>query len=135
MHSSGSSLAAARAIACVAFVSTVAALSACGSHGRSVPPDESPPGATGDAPALNTLTESERAEGWRLLFDGKTTAGWRGYKKDSMPDGWQAIDGELTRVAPAGDIITVDQFGDFELALEWKVEPGGNSGIFYRVTE
>jgi len=52
-----------------------------------------------------------------------------------MPDGWQVVDGALTRVARATDIVTVDQFGDFELTLEWRLPPNGNSGIFYRVTE
>jgi hypothetical protein len=72
---------------------------------------------------------------WRSLFDGRTTAGWRGYKRADMPRGWQVVDGALTRVDQAGDIVTADEFGDFELALEWKVAPGGNSGIMYRVTE
>src|SRR3970282_1209719 len=63
--------------------------------------------------------------GWRLLFDGKSTDGWRGYHMDSMPSGWQAVDGALTRVGEGRDIITRDQFADFELTLEWKVAPGG----------
>ncbi|HET9276205.1 MAG TPA: DUF1080 domain-containing protein, partial [Gemmatimonadales bacterium] len=83
----------------------------------------------------NTLTPAERAAGWKLLFDGRTTAGWRGYRSDRMPPGWQVIDGALTRVEAAGDIITEQRFRDFELALEWKVDPGGNSGIFYRAIE
>src|SRR5437879_10139157 len=92
------------------------------------------------APALsaqspNTLTPAERATGWRLLFDGKTTAGWRGFKMDSLPSGWQVVNGALTRVAAAGDIVTREQFRDFELSLEWNVAPGGNSGIFYRASE
>src|SRR5918993_1006747 len=64
---------------------------------------------------------------WRLLFDGKTTAGWRGFRQDRVPDGWQAVDGALTRVGKGSDIITSEQFGDFELTLEWKIAPGGNS--------
>ena len=72
---------------------------------------------------------------WRPLFDGRTTEGWRGYHMDSMPSGWQVVDGALTRVGPGADIITKDQFANFELALDWKVAPGGNSGIMYRVTE
>lgn len=84
---------------------------------------------------VNTLTPAERAAGWKLLFDGKTTAGWRGYRSDRMPPGWQVTDGALTRVGTAGDIITEQRFRDFELALEWKVDPGGNSGIFYRAIE
>ena len=85
--------------------------------------------------APNTLSAKERADGWRLLFDGKTAAGWRGYRQQALPGGWQAIDGALTRVGQAGDIVTIDQFGDFELTLEWKLGSNGNSGVFYRVVE
>jgi len=85
--------------------------------------------------APNTLSAKERAEGWRLLFDGKTAAGWRGYRQPSLPRGWQAIDGALTRVGEAGDIVTIDVFGDFELTLDWKLAANGNSGVFYRVVE
>jgi len=84
---------------------------------------------------VNALTDAERAASWRLLFDGKSTDGWRGYHMDSMPSGWQAVDGALTRVGEGRDMITRDQFADFELTLEWKVAPGGNSGVMYRVTE
>jgi 3-keto-disaccharide hydrolase len=85
--------------------------------------------------SYNMLTSAEQAEGWRLLFDGQTTSGWRGYRKPTMPAGWQVVDGALTRVAEAGDIVTTEQYRDFELALEWQVGKGGNSGIFYRVSE
>ncbi len=78
---------------------------------------------------------SQGARPWRSLFDGKTTAGWRGYRQAQLPAGWQVVDGALTRVGAGGDIVSVDQFGDFELSLEWKIAPGGNSGVFYRVTE
>ena len=81
------------------------------------------------------LTAAERAAGWRSLFDGRSTAGWRGYRQEAIPAGWQAIDGALTRVAPAGDIVTLEQYRNWELSLEWRVEEGGNSGIFYRVSE
>jgi hypothetical protein len=83
----------------------------------------------------NTLSPSERAAGWRLLFDGRTTAGWGGFARDSMPSGWHVVDGALTRVAQAGDIVTRDQFENFELTLEWNVAVGGNSGIFYHVAD
>jgi hypothetical protein len=72
---------------------------------------------------------------WRTLFDGRSLAAWRGFKKASVPAGWQIVDGALTRVGEAGDLITRDEFRDFELELEWKVAEGGNSGIMYRVTE
>ena len=75
---------------------------------------------------------------WRSLFDGQTTNGWRAYKGTGMHPQWQARDGMLTvagKGGDAGDIVTNDQFGDFELELEWKVPRGGNSGIFYRAAE
>jgi hypothetical protein len=86
----------------------------------------------------NTLTPAEIAAGWRLLFDGSTTTGWRGYKQDAFPaKGWKVENGELTVLAGGGggDIITADQFADFELSLEFKCAPKANSGIIYRVSE
>jgi uncharacterized protein YceK len=92
----------------------------------------------------NTLSAQEKADGWKLLFDGRTTNGWRGYKMNAMPPGWQVIDGAMVKVKPgeggkgAGggdDIISVEEFGDFELVVDWKIVPDGNSGILYRVTE
>jgi hypothetical protein len=88
-----------------------------------------------DARRANSLTPEEMEQGWQLLFDGSSTGGWRGYNRSDMPEGWQAVDGALTRVAEAGDIITLEQYGDFELALEWLLRPRGNSGVFYRATE
>jgi len=89
-----------------------------------------------DKSTTTVLTTAERAEGWRLLFDGSSLDAWRGYRKPAIPGGWQAIDGSLVLVgAGAGDIITRDQFRNFDLRLEWKVAEGGNSGIFYRATE
>ena len=69
------------------------------------------------------------------LLAGDPAQHWRGYRQDELPAGWQMVDGALTRVAPAGDIITREQYGNFELTLEWKISPGGNSGIFFRVVE
>jgi len=92
-------------------------------------------GAIAAQPTMNTLTAKERADGWRLLFDGKTTTGWHGFRQQTMPGGWQAVDGALTRVGEAGDIVTADEFGDFELEIDWKIGEAGNSGIFYRGTE
>jgi hypothetical protein len=83
----------------------------------------------------NTLTKEEKSQGFRLLFDGKTGKGWRGYRKKELPAGWQVIDGALTRVAEAGDIVSEGQYANFELRLQWMIEKGGNSGIMYRVSE
>ena len=85
--------------------------------------------------ANNTLTPAEQAAGWRLLFDGRSTAGWRGYREQAMPNGWKVADGTLTKTDATGDIITTDQFADFELSLEWRIARGGNAGLFYRGTE
>ena len=84
---------------------------------------------------LRTHAASGRQGEWRSLLDGKTTAGWRGYRQKTIPDGWTVVDGALTRAGKGGDIITADQFGDFELTLEYNVAPGANSGVFFRVTE
>jgi Domain of Unknown Function (DUF1080) len=81
------------------------------------------------------VTTAAQLHGWRPLFDGKTTAGWRGFRQKAIPDGWKVVDGTLTRAGTGGDIISIDQFGDFELTLEWNVAAGGNSGVFFRVTE
>jgi hypothetical protein len=83
------------------------------------------------------LTAEERAEGWRPLFDGTSLAGWRIYHGGPPTSGWQVQDGTITRVAGpgVGDLVTNDTFANFELALDWKVAPGGNSGIIYRVDD
>src|SRR5688572_31690938 len=96
-------------------------------------PPQPPPSSTNTA--QNTLSESERSAGWTLLFDGKTTSGWRNYGKQTISDGWTVEDGALTRTGAGGDIISNDEFKNFELSIDWKIEPGGNSGIFYRASE
>jgi hypothetical protein len=83
----------------------------------------------------NTLTNAERAAGWRLLFDGVTASGWRGFRQATLPAGWQVVEHALTRVGGGVDIITTDQFANFELLLEWQIAEGGNSGIMFRVSE
>ncbi len=83
----------------------------------------------------NTLTNAERSEGWRLLFDGRTADQWRGYRETTLPAGWHVANGTLTKQAETRDIITRDKFADFDLAFDWKIGPGGNSGVFYRGTE
>jgi hypothetical protein len=87
------------------------------------------------AQAPNTLTDAEKKDGWKLLFDGSTTNGWRGFNKDSVPAGWKVVDGALTRVDKAGDLITTDKYADFDLTFEWRIAKNGNSGVFYHVAE
>ena len=109
-------------------------LAGCGASAGGAPAPD--PGVPAPAGVPNTLTPAEQQAGWRLLFDGKTTAGWRGYRSAVMPAGWQVVDGALSRVEQATDIVTVDQFRNFDLSLEWRLTtPGANSGIFYRATE
>lgn len=87
--------------------------------------------------AANTLTEQEKADGWQLLWDGKTTNGWRSAKNDQFPSiGWVIKDGTITVIgadgaesARGGDIITREQYSDFELQVDFKLTPGANSGI------
>jgi hypothetical protein len=84
----------------------------------------------------NSLTHTEKAAGWKLLFDGKTTNGWRNYQKPDISPGWKVENGELVRgTERAGDIITTDKYAAFELSLEYNISPGGNSGLMYHVTE
>jgi hypothetical protein len=91
------------------------------------------------AMAHNTLTGAEKKAGWSLLFDGQTLQGWRLYGGAPITSGWKVIDGTITRAERGGrDIITEQQFGDFELSLDWRLQPegpAGNSGIFYRAPE
>jgi hypothetical protein len=92
---------------------------------------------------LNQLTPEESKAGWRLLFDGQTAKGWRGFKKTDFPaDRWVVKDGTLAHIPTGagdshggGDIVTVDRFSDFDLRFEWRIAAGGNSGLKYFVTE
>jgi len=88
----------------------------------------------------NELTTAEKEEGWKLLFDGKTSNGWRGYLKDEFPGAWKIVDGTLhcqgsgrgeAGAVDGGDILYNQKFSNFHLKLEWKISEGGNSGIFY----
>ncbi|MDL5048887.1 DUF1080 domain-containing protein [Oscillatoria amoena NRMC-F 0135] len=90
-------------------------------------------------PTQNMLTEQQKAEGWTLLFDGMSVAGWKGFNKDSVGAAWVIDNGTLhfdnTVQESRGDIITVNEYEDFELALEWKIDSCGNSGIMFNVVE
>jgi hypothetical protein len=92
--------------------------------------------------SLNTLTEYEKAMGWRLLFNGQNSEGWRGAKKETFPEsGWNVTDGILTisktdgsESQNAGDIVTTEKFSAFDLAFDFKLTEGANSGLKYFVT-
>lgn len=85
----------------------------------------------------NTLTASEKAAGWKLIFDGKSFSGWHNFKKESVRPGWQIQEGTLACVDPhdAGDLVSPEQYQWFELELEYKIAEGGNSGIMYHVAQ
>jgi len=89
----------------------------------------------------NALTAAEKKDGWKLLFDGKTLTGWKMYQ-GKPADCWAAKNGELyckgsetDKSDMRADIITSDEYANFELSVDWKIPPGGNSGIMYHVTE
>ena len=96
----------------------VAAMTACGA---------------GDGPTpANTLTQAEEEEGWQLLFDGETTAGWRAYNQDSFPSqGWEVRDSTLATVPsdPPGqdgiDLVTEERFENFALSIDFRLTPAG----------
>lgn len=86
----------------------------------------------------NTLTAAEKKAGWVLLFDGKTTTNWKAYN-NKLSDGWEVVNGELhckeNGVQNRADLITASQYENFELAFDWKIGKGFNSGVVYRVVE
>lgn len=121
-------------VSTVLSLAVVAAFAvSCGSRGGKEVKKEEPKETA-------TLTQDE---GWTVLFDGKTTAGWRGYNKPSFPEkGWEVVDGTLHCIESGtgeagngGDIIYDKKFSNFELSLEWKISEGGNSGIFILAQE
>lgn len=110
---------------------------------------ENEPGMNRPAPASprpNTLTEDERKAGWKLLFDGQTTDGWHKYGEQPIGSSWKIVDEALMleveagpdgsrRALDGGDIVTDDEYENFELQLEWKISACGNSGIMFNVVE
>jgi hypothetical protein len=83
----------------------------------------------------NTLTPAEKAAGWKLLYDGKSLAGWRGFKTAAPDKGWTA-DGALSPDPKTSkDLITKGAYENFELTWQWKISPKGNSGLMYHVLE
>lgn len=97
--------------------------------------------STTEAVANNQLTEQQKAEGWKILFDGQTLNGWRPFKNNECTS-WDVVDGALHCLADTdsvnfahNDIITNESYQNFELVFDWKISAKGNSGVMYRVTE
>lgn len=104
--------------------------------------DNNQQAATDAAP--NTLSEDERAAGWELLFDGSTLTGWKRYNHDTIGPLWSVKEGAILcdgtglgegSGAMGGSLLTTRTFGNFDLTFEWKISPGGNSGVLYHVVE
>jgi 3-keto-disaccharide hydrolase len=96
------------------------------------------------AQSPNTLSKEEKKEGWKLLFDGKSTKGWRNYNSDKIGSAWKVSDGALFldtsgktngKMVGGGDVVTVGQYENYELSLEWKIQACGNSGVMFNVQE
>ena len=87
----------------------------------------------------NTLNENETKEGWKLLFDGKSTKGWRTFNTTKAGSAWKVQNGELyldkTVKDGRGDLLTDAQFENYEFSIEWKIDSCGNSGIIFNVVE
>ncbi|MDR2037171.1 MAG: DUF1080 domain-containing protein [Bacteroidales bacterium] len=88
----------------------------------------------------NTLSKKEKRDGWQLLFDGKTTKGWHSFNRDEVLPAWSVKNGELhfkiIREGERGwDLVTDEEFENFDFRIEWKISKGGNSGIFFGVRE
>ena len=86
----------------------------------------------------NRLSDAERAEGWRLLFDGRATDQWRGFGQPNFPTaGWQVTNGCLLKISKVygGDIITREKFTNFDFQWEWRIASNGNNGVKYFITE
>ena len=88
------------------------------------------------ADTATTKTDSAASDGWVSLFDGSTTAGWHSYGKDKAGERWKIADGALsidTTIKSGGDLVTNAEYGNFNLKLEWKIAPKGNSGVIFYI--
>ena len=99
-----------------------------------------PPAEVSPTPASvrNSLSPAEKAEGWKLLFDGNSPDGWRSYRGEHFPEqGWKIEHGSLVCLSSGGggDIVTSESYADFELEFDWRVTEKANSGVIYRVNE
>lgn len=86
----------------------------------------------------NKLTKKEKKQGWKLLFDGKTTTGWHTYNKTSVGQAWRVVDGTImfdTTAKGGGDIVTDKTFDNYEFSIDWKISKNGNSGLIFNVKE
>lgn len=112
---------------------TAALVAACATPKDPGPDTSAAARATATATAAGETATTDTA--WRSLIEQSSAPAWRGYKTDSLPKGWSVKDGVLSKSGSVEDLVSRDQFGDFELSLDWMLSKGGNAGIFYRATE
>lgn len=134
---------------CALSVALAAASASAACRSAPVSVDGATTSSTSSSAVPNRLTAAERDAGWRLLFDGRSLAGWRGLGYPGIPTGhWTVEDGTIKKIAtskvakqpdgrplPGGDLMTEATFRDFELAWEWRITPVGNTGLKYNVSE
>jgi Domain of Unknown Function (DUF1080) len=117
------------------------AITGCGSN-ETKPTDETADttaATTPAPPADNTLTAAEQSEGWQLLFDGTSKTNWHSFNNKTDGSGWKIADGSLTvdstNKTGRGDLVTNEEYENFDLKLDWKIDTAGNSGILFYVQE
>jgi len=130
----------------IVIASSCLALFACNNESGNSEAKEADTTTTNATPAdmNNTLTDEQKKEGWQLLFDGTSTSGWHKYGNTPAGTSWKVADGTLYldasdtlngKIRSGGDIVTDNEYENFELNLEWKVDTGANSGIIFYVNE
>ena len=124
----------------ILVAAAAAAVVSC--NNNSAPADQ--PADTTTATTVNTLTDQEKADGWQLLFDGKSLAGWHKYGGQPVGAAWMVKDSSIYldasskedwQIKGGGDIVTDDEYDNFHLKLEWKVDTGANSGVIIYIHE
>ena len=124
----------------ILVAAAAAAVVSC--NNNSAPADQ--PTDTTTATTVNTLTDQEKADGWQLLFDGKSLAGWHKYGGQPVGAAWMVKDSSIYldasskedwQIKGGGDIVTDDEYDNFHLKLEWKVDTGANSGVIIYIHE
>jgi hypothetical protein len=91
-------------------------------------------GAMDSTSSTTAAASASQTQGWRTLID-PTLSAWRGYREANVPAGWHVADGVLSKTGSVNDLVTRDQYANFELEFEWMVQPAGNAGVFYRGSE
>lgn len=128
----------------LAAVLITAAINGCNSNSSTAKNGNEDTAKNKTIMAVNTLTDTQKADGWQLLFDGQSTKGWHKYGGQPVGSAWKIADGNLYldttvkenwQIKDGGDVISDEEFENFHLKLEWKISPNGNSGIIFFIHE